>query len=129
MNSIKMPDIKDINDIETIILDFYEKVKVDKLLRPFFFGEKPTKWEKHIPLMISFWENVLFYSGNYEGDPLLIHRKINKIKATETKHFERWNNLFDETVNAHFKGANAEKMKQHAQAIAEIMLSKIEPSN
>ena len=30
-----MPDIKDINDIETIILDFYEKVKVDKLLRPF----------------------------------------------------------------------------------------------
>jgi len=122
-----MTDVIHRNDIETIIIQFYEKVRADKIVRPFFYGEKLTDWEKHIPLMISFWENVLFYTGTYEGDPLKIHRKVHQRTPTTTKHFDRWITLFDETVDANFKGQNADKMKQHAHAIANIMLDKIQP--
>ena len=43
----------------------------------------------------------------------------------EKEHFDRWVLLFNQTVDAHFSGENAEKAKQRAALIAWSINSKM----
>ncbi len=119
------PDISTKEDIEMIIRLFYEKVKKDDTIGFFFSEVAAVDWERHLPKMSAFWENVLFYTGEYEGNPLVTHRQLNEQHKAEPRHFERWQQLFNETIDANFAGDNAEKMKRHARAIARVMQQKI----
>ncbi len=112
-------------DIKTVIDVFYKSVKTDEVIGFFFSEIIPVDWEKHSEQMCSFWENVLFFTGDYEGNPIVTHRHINEKYATNLEHFERWIMLFDITIDALYKGPNAEKMKQHSKAIASVMMKKI----
>lgn len=118
-------DISNNSDIEKVVSVFYERVKIDDLLGHFFTGVMNVNWDKHFVMMCSFWENVLFYTGDYEGDPLNVHKTIHSKEPTTTVHFERWMKLFNATVDEFFEGKNAEKMKMHAKSISSVMLSKI----
>lgn len=119
------PDISTRSDIKKLITLFYDKVKTDPEIGFFFSEVININWQEHLPLMCRFWENVLFHTGDYEGNPLEAHRNLHTKHPTSTKHFRRWIQLFNSTIDAYFSGANAEKMKQHAQAIAQIMQQKI----
>ncbi len=119
------PDIATKKDIEIIVRTFYEKVKTDETIGFFFSEIVPINWEAHIPKMCSFWENVLFYTGEYEGNPLAAHRQIHQKYATKPEHFYRWIELFTAVVDSLHKGTNAEKLKDHAKAIATVMMQKI----
>ena len=73
------PDITGKKDIVIIMQFFYEKAKADKVIGHFFTDVVEVNWEKHIPTMSAFWENVLFYTGEYDGNPLDAHKKIHKM--------------------------------------------------
>lgn len=120
------PDIETVADIHKVVDCFYTMVKEDDVIGKFFSEVVAINWDTHIPKMVGFWENVLFYTGDYQGDPLNTHRNIHQQHRTQTIHFERWLELFNEAVDSHYTGSNAYKMKQHAQAIASVMLSKID---
>lgn len=120
------PDIATKKDIEQIMAVFYQKARADTLIGFFFTQVIPVRWDRHLPAMCTFWENVLFYSGVYEGDPVTTHRRIHEKYPTRPEHFQRWIQLFSQTIDAFFEGPNAQKMKQHARAIAAVMLQKIE---
>ena len=119
------PDISGRADIEKVVHLFYDKVKKDEVIGFFFIKVVPVNWETHLPIMCSFWENILFYTGEYEGNPLVTHRHIHQKHTTNENHFKRWLQLFEETVDALYSGANADKMKQHSRAIAMVMQQKI----
>ncbi|HOZ86056.1 MAG TPA: group III truncated hemoglobin [Niabella sp.] len=118
-------DISTRADIEKIVNLFYEKVKSDELISHFFTNVINVDWEKHLPKMCDFWENVLLYTGDYEGNPLDTHRSIHTRHSTQAEHFDRWQQLFDEVIMQSFAGPLAEKMKQHAKAIAAVMQQKM----
>ncbi len=118
-------DIMSREDIDYIVKVFYEKIKNDKELSLFFTKVVPVDWTKHISLMCSFWENILFYTGDYEGNPLIAHKKFNEKKETSFTHFKRWLDLFEDSVNEKYEGPNAQKMKNHAHAISMVMLKKL----
>ncbi|MBX2921891.1 MAG: group III truncated hemoglobin [Chitinophagaceae bacterium] len=119
------PDIASRADIEKVVHLFYDKVKTDDTIGFFFTKVVPIDWDKHFSVMCAFWENVLFYTGEYEGNPLVTHRKINQKYPTNTQHFARWMELFNEAVDTLFAGPNADQMKQHAKAIAAVMQLKL----
>jgi len=119
------PDIANKDDIQSLVNFFYDKVKTDTTIGFFFTNVITIDWDKHIPLMCSFWENVLFYTGEYAGNPMKTHRKIHQQYQTAPAHFERWIALWNESVDMHFKGPNATKVKKHALAIATVMLKNI----
>ena len=123
LNKMK-PDVMSREDIDKIVDVFYKKVDKDELLGPFFRDVIPVNWESHVPFMCSFWENVLFYTGDYEGDPLQTHRVISKKQKISSRHFKHWLKLFNETVDELYEGENSEKMKVHAVAIASVMQKK-----
>lgn len=119
------PDISNRDDIERIVNVFYEKVKTDEEIGFFFSKVIPIDWDKHLPKMCAFWENILFFTGEYEGNPIATHRNLNQQHATSHIHFQRWMELFDETIDEYFKGVNAEKMKAHSKSIATVMMQKL----
>ncbi|HOY41108.1 MAG TPA: group III truncated hemoglobin [Chitinophagales bacterium] len=114
-------DIKDRKDIELLVNTFYEKIKTDKSIGPFFAETTNINLIKHLSVMYDFWDNILFFTGNYDGNPLSLHHHLNKITTIKKKHFNRWNKLFSATVNELFEGEKATLIKAKALSIAEIM--------
>ena len=114
-------DIESKADIELLVNSFYDKVKVDPVIGPFFTELVKINWDKHLPVMYSFWENTLFFTGSYSGNPMKMHQKLNDIFHLDAKHFDRWVKLFTTNVDELFAGEKAELAKQRARSIATVM--------
>lgn len=117
-------DIKNRADIEKLVTVFYGKVKEDKAINYFFSEVAKVNWETHLPKMCDFFENILFSSGNYEGNPMDAHEELHKKREVKGEHFQHWISLFDDTVDELFEGAKAEEIKQRATNIAAAMMHK-----
>lgn len=118
-------DIEDKKDIELLVNSFYEKVKTDSSINFFFSKVVPVNWEKHLPVMYTFWENIIFHSGGYTGNPMQVHTELHTKHALQKEHFEKWIALFNATVDELFEGEKASQAKQRAYAIATVMQIKI----
>ncbi len=118
-------DIENRKDIEKLVNQFYEKVKVDKTIGYFFLDVVKVNWEKHLPVMYDFWDNILFYSGHYSGNPMQQHLALHLKNPFTVKDFVQWNKLFNDTVDELFEGENADTIKQRAQSISTVMQIKM----
>jgi hemoglobin len=118
-------DIRNLEDIKLLVNSFYDKVKVDEFIGGFFTEVIAVDWEKHLPIMYAFWENVLFHTGSYNGNPMQQHMSLHKKSAMQKYHFDRWLSLFNETVDELFEGNNAIIIKQRALSIATVMQTKM----
>lgn len=118
-------DIENIDDIKLLINSFYDKVKADKTIGYIFNDIAKVNWEKHLPVMYNFWENLLFFTGSYNGNPMIAHEKWHKAIHFTSTHFEQWIKLFTSTVDELFEGEKAEMAKQRAISIATVMQIKI----
>ncbi|MDI1317490.1 group III truncated hemoglobin [Flavobacterium sp.] len=117
-------DIRNRKDIEKLINAFYEKVKVDEVIGYFFNDVAKVNWEIHLPKMYDFWENILFYTANFEGNPMVVHKELNEKSAMTKDHFVRWNELFTTTVDKFFEGKKADEIKNRALNISYAMMFK-----
>ncbi|MEP6711657.1 MAG: group III truncated hemoglobin, partial [Ferruginibacter sp.] len=66
-------DIQTRADIEQLVKAFYEKVATDKELGLIFLELAQENWETHLPAMYNFWENIILFTGTYEGNPMNLH--------------------------------------------------------
>lgn len=118
----KLDDIKNKNDIIKLVNSFYAEVVKDELIGLFF---KDINWENHLSTMYVFWENVLFYTGNYIGNPMLKHKLIHESMPFNTEQFNRWVLLFTQSVDKLYSGEKAELIKERANNISIVMQLKI----
>ncbi len=118
-------DVTKPKDVQRIVNAFFKKVRKDGLLAPFFVDKSKADWETFLPVMYSFWENVLFYSGGYFGNPMQRHQEMNELHSFTEEHFARWLDLFCEAVDQKYTGANAGIMKEKARHIATIIQVKL----
>lgn len=120
-----MKDIETAADIVLLVNSFYEKVKTDEVIGYIFTEAVKVNWERHLPVMYRFWENVLFYTGGYEGNPVSSHKRLNSLVPLRAEHFKRWNLLFAQTVDELFTGDKALLAKQRALSISTVMQIKV----
>lgn len=118
-------DIKNRQDIEMLINSFYEVVKQDPVIGHFFSEVVKVNWEKHLPVMYAFWENILFYSGSYTGNPMAVHKHLHSLHPLTKEDFDQWLSIFKTTARNLFEGDNTELIIQRAQSIAMVMELKI----
>lgn len=118
-------DIETKKDIELLVNAFYEKVKADSLIGPIFTQVFKVNREKHLQVMYDFWENALFYSGTYSGNPMALHKRLHQIFDLREEHFQRWSKLFTGTVDELFEGEKAALAKQRAISISTVLKIKI----
>ncbi|MDD2985308.1 group III truncated hemoglobin [Flavobacterium sp.] len=117
-------DIQNRDDIIKLVDAFYIKVKADDLLGNIFTDVVHVNWETHLPRMYDFWENILFCTGNFDGNPMMTHKALNQKKQMDFTHFNRWNSMFKETVDSLFKGEKATEIKNRAMNISKAMMDK-----
>ncbi len=118
-------DITTRKDIELLVNEFYKKIKQDETIGFIFYDIAKVNWEKHLPVMYDFFENMLFYTGSYTGNPMELHKHINRLFPLTDEHFKRWNLLFSTTVDELFKGDTAKLVKMRALSISTVMHIKI----
>lgn len=117
-------DIRNKRDIEKLVNAFYEKVKTDEVIGYLFTDVAKVNWEFHLSKMYNFWKNILFYTANYNGSPMAVHKELHQKSTMTETHFHHWNKLFDETVDKLFAGPKAEEIKNRASNIAQVMMYK-----
>lgn len=117
-----MQDIRYRNDVEKLVRLFYDKVQKDAVIGPHFAH---VNWEKHLPVMFNFWDTVLFFTGSYNGNPMASHKTLHSRMPMQPQHFERWKQLFVETVRENFAGEKAELAVSRAESISYLMEQKI----
>lgn len=120
-----MTDITTREDIDLLIHEFYGKIMKDATIGHFFTQVVQLNLETHIPKIADFWETTLFHRAVYKGNPITPHLDMHEKSPITADHFDRWVEVFCETVDQYFLGSKAEMAKQRAQSVASVMLSKI----
>lgn len=118
-------DIEDKNDIDNLVNAFYTKVVDDDTIGYIFKNVPHFSFVTHIPIMITFWETLLFGVISYKGNPMMKHIELNKTMPLKGAHFVRWLELWEETVNENFFGKNASLAISKAKSIGGLMEYKI----
>ena len=117
-------DIEGLADIKLMVDDFYDQVAKDDLLAPIFDFRLSTYWVPHLEKMYTFWNAALFGVSGYTGNPFAKHATM----PVEAEHFERWLNLFNQTVDKHFSGPMAEEAKRRGLIMATTFERRIQGS-
>lgn len=116
-----MHDIRNIEDIKTLINSFYDKIRKDDLLADIFNHIIQDNWPKHLEKMYRFWQTVLLSEHTYTGSPFVPHAKM----QIEREHFSKWIELFTNTVDENFKGPKASEAIWRAKKMAEMFQIKL----
>jgi len=117
-------DIRNRKDFEKLVNTFYDKIKTDAVIGYLFNDVAKVNWEKHLPKMYDFWENILFYTADYDGNPMEKHKELHQKSPLNPSHFNHWNMLFTKTVDEIFEGKKADEIKNRALNISAAMMYK-----
>jgi hemoglobin len=107
-------DLDDPTEIAEMVRRFYADVAQDDVLGPMFNDVARVDWSVHLPKLTAFWCRALLSMPGYEGNPYRAHLAIDARRPFERKHFERWLDLFHETLEFGWAGPKTE----HAKALA-----------
>ncbi len=115
--------------VKFLVDSFYEKVQADSFIGPVFTDVAQVDWSKHLPKMYAFWESIILGNNAYSGNPFQPHLAVNQKSTLTVDHFERWLQLFTETLAENFTGDTAEQVRQRATQIAMVWNHKLEYIN
>lgn len=118
-------DIETRADIELLINTFYEAVKEDEKIGFIFTEIIGADWSHHLPVMYSFWESVLLSKPGYVGNPIKKHIDLDKKIPLEQSHFDRWLQLWNETVDDLYEGEIAALAENRATLMANLIHMKV----
>ena len=71
--------------------------------------------------MYTFWQTVLLDDHTYFGTPFPPHVNL----PIDKEHFNKWIQLFTETINEHFKGVIADEALWRADKMALMFQTKL----
>lgn len=114
-------EIKNLEDIKSLVDTFYGKVRVDPMLGPIFNDKIGDHWAMHLEKMYAFWQTILFHERAYQGSPFHPHISL----PIEKEHFDQWLVLFQQTIDENFEGAIGEMALDRAHKIAEMFQYKL----
>ena len=114
-------DILKLDDVKYLVDSFYGKIREDKLLKEIFNSNIQDRWPQHLEKMYTFWQTVLLSEHTYYGSPFPPHAKM----PIDKEHFDRWLQLWFETIDENFTGEIADEAKWRASKMAEMFQFKI----
>ncbi|CAM3571378.1 hemoglobin-like protein [Flavobacterium saliperosum S13] len=119
-------DIKNRNDLSKLVHSFYDKIRVNDEIGP-FFNETIRDWDEHLEKLTDFWESNLFAVRKYYGNPPQAHVEVDQ-KFHHTVNpdiFGLWLNLWFETLEELFEGEHVETLKFRARKMGTVFMMAI----
>ncbi len=120
-----MKDIENRADIDDLMNRFYVRAMTDEEIGYIFTDVAKLDLDHHLPIIGDFWETMLFGTGDYQKhgrNPMQVHGELNQKTRLTFEHFNRWLELFYETIDETFAGEVTDFLKTRANAIANRML-------
>lgn len=115
-------DIETREDVEKLLTEFYKIATKDAEIGHHFDA---LDLVSHLPIIVNFWEKILFGKQIYFGNPMIVHHILHEKFPLKPEHFGRWVEIFSQTVDAHFAGEQAENAKSRAGVIAHSLNQRI----
>ncbi len=113
-------DLDDQEEIAEMVRRFYQDVAQDDLLGPLFNDVAQVDWNEHLPKLTLFWCRALLGIQGYVGNPFRAHADVHTQSPFTLAHFERWLQLFTDTVELGWTGPNAERALALAHNVARV---------
>ena len=107
-------------NIRIMVDRFYSKILKDELLADFFIdklGDEmiSDEWQTHLDILTDFWASIILGDTAYKGQPLEPHMHM---EGLQRETFERWLELFFETVDRLYSKEAANTFKTRSEMIA-----------
>jgi hemoglobin len=118
-------DIENREDLLLLVTDFYKKLLADDSISYLFTEVAKIDLEHHLPVLVDFWDSVLFQSDTYHKNAMQPHLSLHHQSPLKDNHFETWLRYFKETTDELFEGEKAFQAKERATSIATIIRIKI----
>lgn len=115
-------NIENLEDVKLLVDSFYSKVRENKLLGSIFDDVIQDRWPEHLEKMYTFWQTVLLQEHTYQGSPFSPHANL----PVDAEHFNKWLELFFETIDEHFEGEVSMDAKWRANKMAQMFHLKIQ---
>ncbi|WP_439129777.1 group III truncated hemoglobin [Polaribacter sp.] len=120
-------DIYSRENIKVIMVNFYHKLLSDDKMVPFFEEIiSNNTLDHHLEIITDFWNDILFDTTTYKNNTMQKHINKNAFVQFKRAHFTLWTSYLFETIDASFRGENAERMKNRATSIATVMQLKMD---
>lgn len=99
--------------------DFYSQVRKDIVLGE-IFNAIILDWPSHLITITDFWEANLLFTSGYRGNPMRAHMEVDRLTENNLlqSHFDRWLEIWFETVDRLFIGEKADLAKRRAHNMA-----------
>ncbi len=121
-----MKDIETREDLVTLLTKFYKIATADAEIGHHF---NDLDLETHLPVIIDFWEKILFGKPVYFGNPLFVHQILHEKSPLKLEHFQRWFEIFSRTVDELFAGETSDAAKLRAKMIAHSLNQNLNSEN
>jgi hemoglobin len=122
-------DIQNREDLQLLMQAFYKKLLADNSINYLFTDVAQIVILHHIPVLVDFWDSILFSSDTYRKNAMQPHMILHQKSPLQKHHFETWLGYFKETIDEMFEGDMAFAAKERATSIATIMQIKISQLN
>jgi len=103
-----------------MVIRFYTKVLEDEVVGPFFIEKlgddlSSATWGEHLDILTEFWASFYLEDSRYRGSPFAPHIDL---KGLKRETFERWLELFFETLDKTYVPYVADQLKNRSTLIA-----------
>lgn len=115
-------DLDDPAEIAEMVRRFYADVAQDDLLAPYFTVDgELIDWQALILRITDYWNHVILYAPDYEIDAIEQHRHVHEGDAFTAEAFDRWLQVFIDTVEGGWTGPNTTRAKKRGTGMAWAM--------
>lgn len=118
-------DLDSRTEIHNLVVHFYREIAFDPILDPIFEEVAEVDWAIHMPRLTNYWCRVLLGENSYDGMLLAAHQHVHRLEAFEPVLFDRWYELWVDSIEEHWAGPNAEKAKSHAAHIMTFLARRL----
>lgn len=104
-------DVESRDDLRAIVDRFYEMAyRDDELLRHIFEDVAQLDLPVHIPIVVDFWEKVIFRTGTYNRGAYAPHEVLHQQVPLGEQEFAHWLATWEAAINSLYQGPTADRM-------------------
>lgn len=120
------PDLDSPVHIDEFVDRFYARVLVDPLLAPVFLDTAKIDIAVHLPHIKAYWRKMLLGDRDYQRHMMRLHRELDRRQPLGEAHYQRWLELFEDSLQKHYSGPVSERALALARRVAGNMRRNIE---
>ena len=116
-------DLDSEEEIVEMVTRQYADVVQDDVLAPHF--SDVVDWQALIGAISDHWNHVLLFAPSYDIDTIEHHRELHGSASFTPEAFDRWLQIFHDTVDGGWSGPNAEIAKKRGTGMAWAMANRL----